>query len=90
MTGDPGARVPETLDEARAIIAQQASEIEHLRRRIDDDRLVDELREAVRLSVTASAIATPVSHARLLDLIVATKTGRTSSGRAGGCWARAT
>jgi GAF domain-containing protein len=72
MTGDSGARAPATLDEARAIIAQQAGEIERLRRRVDDGRLVDELRDAVRLSVTASAIATPVSHARLLDMIVAT------------------
>lgn len=72
MTGDHGARPPETLEEARAIIEQQTSEIARLRRRVDDDRLVDELREAVRLSVTASAIATPVSHASLLDMIVAT------------------
>jgi GAF domain-containing protein len=72
MTGDQGARAAGTLEEARAIIEQQASEIARLRRRVDDDRLVDELRDAVRLSVTASAIGTPVSHARLLDMIVAT------------------
>jgi len=72
MTGDPGVRVPETVEEARAIIAQQAEEIARLRRRVDDDRLVEDLRDAIRLSATASAISTPVSHARLLDMIVAT------------------
>jgi GAF domain-containing protein len=53
-------------------IAQQAAEIERLKRRLDDDSLVQDLREAVRLSATAEAIAAPVSHSRLLDMIVAT------------------
>ena len=77
---------PETVEAARAVIAQQlqeldrqkatieqqAREIARLRQRLDDDVLVRDLREAVRLSATAEAIAAPVSHSRLLDMIVAT------------------
>jgi GAF domain-containing protein len=75
MTQDGGAgapQTPDTLEAARATIAQQAREIERLRRRLDDDTLVRDLRDAVRLSVTASSIAAPVTHSRLLDMIVAT------------------
>ncbi|HZO24943.1 MAG TPA: GAF domain-containing protein [Chloroflexota bacterium] len=77
---------PETVEAARAVVAQQlqeldrhnatieeqAREIARLRQRLDDDVLVRDLREAVRLSATAEAIAAPVSHSRLLDMIVAT------------------
>jgi GAF domain-containing protein len=89
MTQDGGAgspQIPDTLEAARAAIAQQLQEldrrqatidrqqheIERLRQRLDDDTLVRDLREAVRLSVTASSIAAPVTHSRLLDMIVAT------------------
>lgn len=85
MTQD-GAGAPETIEAARAVIAQQlqelerqkatieeqAQEIARLRQRRDDDILVRDLRDAVRLSATAEAIAAPVSHSRLLDMIVAT------------------
>jgi len=60
------------LDRQKATIEEQAREIARLRQRLDDDILVRDLREAVRLSATAEAIAAPVSHARLLDMIVAT------------------
>ncbi len=72
MTQDGGAQAPETLEAARATIEQQAGEIARLRRRLDDDLLVRDLRDAVRLSVTAGAIAAPATHSRLLDMIVAT------------------
>ena len=86
MTQDGGDQTPETLDPLRHKIAQQAeeldrrqatidhqaAEIERLKRRIADDSMLDELREAVRLSVSAEAISAPVSHGRLLDMIVAT------------------
>jgi len=86
MTQDGGDRTPETFDPLRdkiarqatelerrqATIDQQAGEIERLKRRLADESMLDELREAVRLSVTAEAISAPVSHSRLLDMIVAT------------------
>ena len=84
--GSGAPETPETIEAARAVIGQQlqeldrrqatieqqAQEIERLRRRLDDDVLVRDLHEAVRLSVTAETIAAPSSHARLLDMIVAT------------------
>lgn len=86
MTQDGGDKTPETfdplrqkiaqqaeeLDRRQATIDQQAAEIERLKRRIADESMLDELREAVRLSVAAEAISAPVSHGRLLDMIVAT------------------
>lgn len=66
------ARQAEELERQRATIEQQAREIERLRRRQDDDVLVRELREAVRLSITAGTIAAPVSYSRVLEMIVAT------------------
>ena len=72
MTQDGGDQSPETVDVLRQQIAQQAAEIDRLKRRIADDSMLDELREAVRLSLVAEAISAPVSHGRLLDMIVAT------------------
>jgi GAF domain-containing protein len=86
MTHDGGDMTPETFDPLRQKIAQQAeeldrrqatierqaAEIERLKRHLDDESMVRELREAVRVSVTAEAISAPVSHSRLLDMIVAT------------------
>ncbi len=60
------------LAEARATIARQAEELERLRRRLGDERLAEELREALVLAGTAGTIAAPISHARLLELIVET------------------
>ena len=85
MTGDGGS-APETFDPLRdeihrqaeriaqqqATIAQQAAEIARLNRRLDDDLVVRDLREAVRLSAAATVISAPTSHGRLLDMIVAT------------------
>ena len=85
MSGD-GGRTPETFDPLRdeihrqaqqlaqqqAIIERQTAELASLRRRIDDDRVVSDLRDALRLSATANVIAAPTSHGRLLDMIVAT------------------
>lgn len=86
MTGDDGSGAPETFDSLRdrltqqaaqltsqqATIEQQAAEIERLNRRIDEDLVVRDLREAVRLSAAATVISAPTSHGRLLDMIVAT------------------
>lgn len=64
-SGDP-------LADAQATIARQAAEIEDLRRRLGDDRFAHDLREALALAATTGTIAAPVSHARLLEMIVAT------------------
>lgn len=72
MTQDGGSGAPATLEEAQALIARQAREIEHLRRRVEDDRLVEDLRDAIRLSVAAAEISAPVTQGRLLEMIVAT------------------
>lgn len=60
------------LVQARTTIAQQAAEIERLRRRAADERVAEELREALTLAVAAGTLASPVSHARLLEMIVET------------------
>lgn len=62
---DPVAQAQET-------IARQQREIERLRRRLDDARGADDLRQALTLAATMGVIATPVSHAQLLEIIVET------------------
>jgi GAF domain-containing protein len=60
------------LAEAQATIAEQAAEIERLRRQLADTRFAEELRQALILGATASTVAAPVTHARLLEMIVET------------------
>jgi GAF domain-containing protein len=60
------------LKHAQETIAQQGREIERLRRRLADDTFGEDLSQALILAATAGTIATPVSHARLLKLIVET------------------
>jgi GAF domain-containing protein len=60
------------LARAQATLAAQAEEIEHLRRQVANDALARELREAVTLAAAAATIATPVTHAHLLRMIVET------------------
>jgi GAF domain-containing protein len=60
------------LERARATLAQQAEEIDRLRRQLATDRFADNLREALRLAATAGSLAAPATHSELLDLIVAT------------------
>jgi GAF domain-containing protein len=54
-----------------ATIARQAREIERLRRLLDDQGGA-ELREALTLAATAGVIGSPVTHGRLLEMIVET------------------
>ncbi len=68
MDGEEGT----ALAEARATVARQAEEIARLRRRLADERFAEELREALSLAAAAGTIAAPVTHSRLLELIVAT------------------
>jgi len=60
------------LGEARSTIARQAAEIARLQRQMADARFADELRQALILSATAGTIASPVTHSRLLQMIVET------------------
>jgi GAF domain-containing protein len=63
---------PTDLDEALAVIARQAAELERLRRQHNDARLAEELRAALVRSSLVGAIAAPVTHSRLLEMIVET------------------
>jgi GAF domain-containing protein len=60
------------LAEAHETVARQQREIERLQRRLDDARGADDLRQALTLAAAVGAIATPVSHAQLLEIIVET------------------
>src|SRR5579885_513846 len=62
----------EALRQARETIAQQREEIDGLRLRLADERFAAELREALTLAATAGTISAPVTHSRLLEMIVAT------------------
>src|SRR5690242_4110478 len=56
----------------RETIARQAQEIERLRRRVEEDRFGEDLRDALATAATAGTIAAPVTHSRLLEMIVET------------------
>ncbi len=60
------------LDRARATIARQAEELERLRRQLGEERLAERLREALALATATGTIASPVTHSRLLEMIVET------------------
>src|SRR5688572_6262525 len=60
------------LAAAEATIAELRRENERLRRRAEDERFAADLRRALVLAATAGTIGSPVSHARLLELIVET------------------
>jgi len=59
-----------TLEQARETISRQATEIERLRARLTGERYAEELREALVLAATAGTVASPVTHSRLLEMIV--------------------
>jgi GAF domain-containing protein len=58
--------------DAAATIARQQAEIEHLQRRVSDDRFAQDLRDALTMASATGTIGAPVNHARLLKMIVAT------------------
>ncbi len=60
------------LATALATIERQAVEIDRLKRRLEDQRLAERLRDALQLAAAAGAIASPESHAALLERIVRT------------------
>jgi GAF domain-containing protein len=61
-----------SLDGALATIEHQAREIERLQQQVSEEEFVVELREALIASAAAGVIAAPVTHSRLLELIVET------------------
>jgi GAF domain-containing protein len=63
---------PADLAEALIVVRRQAEEIERLRTQHADARLAEELRAALVRSALAGTIAAPVSHSRLLEMIVET------------------
>src|SRR5215218_274795 len=72
MSDESRAREQDALARAQEIIARQTEEIERLRRRLADERIVDDLQEALTLAAAAGTIASPVTHSRLLEMIVET------------------
>ncbi len=72
MSDDPRAGENDAPAGAQETIARQAEEIAGLRRQLEDERFAAELREVLSLAATAGTIAAPVTHDRLLEMIVET------------------
>jgi GAF domain-containing protein len=72
MVDAPKGSDPDPLAEAQATIARQANDLERLQRRLENERFAEELRGVLVLAAAAGTIASPVTHARLLQLIVET------------------
>ena len=72
MDNDPRGGDREALARAQETIGWQQEEIEHLRRRVADERFAEDLRDALTLAATAGTIASPVTHSQLLEMIVET------------------
>ena len=62
----------DALAAAQATIARQAAELERLRHVRPDEQFAATLRQALTLAAAAGMIAAPVTHTRLLELIVET------------------
>src|SRR5687768_17229746 len=58
------------LEEAHKTIGRQQEELEELRKSLGNERFADQLRQALTLAASAGTIASPVSHSRLLEMIV--------------------
>ena len=72
MDDNSGIGGKDALARAQETIARQAEEIERLRRRLTDERFAEDLREALTLAAAAGTIAAPMTHSRLLEMIVET------------------
>jgi GAF domain-containing protein len=62
----------EALARAEATIVSQANEIEELREQLADERFAGDLREALSVAGIVGTMGSPVSHARLLTMIIET------------------
>ncbi len=72
MNSNPQDREEDALTRARETVARQAEEIERLRSRLADERFAEDLRAALTLTAAAGTVAAPVTHSRLLEMIVET------------------
>jgi GAF domain-containing protein len=72
MDDKPAVGDQDALARAQETIARQQGEIERLKRRLGDERFTEDLHEALTLAATAGTIASPVTHSRLLEMIVET------------------
>lgn len=61
-----------SLAQAQATIARQAEEIVRLKQRLAEERYAMDLHEALTMASAAGTIASPVTHSRLLQMIVET------------------
>src|SRR5215212_12047309 len=53
-------------------LGRAQEEISRLERRLSDERFAEELKDVLTLAATAGQISAPVTHSRLLEMIVAT------------------
>ena len=72
MSNAPPSQNPDELTRARATIAHQAEELDQLRQRLAEARVAEELLAALSAAAAAGTIASPVTHARVLEMIVET------------------
>ena len=64
--------MPQSLEEAQDTIARQAEEIARLRQSLTGERYAEELSQALATAAITGTIASPVTHTRLLEMIVQT------------------
>jgi GAF domain-containing protein len=69
---DDDRGLSEALTQAQATIARQQEEIHDVRRMLESERFVGEVRASVSLAAAANTIAAPVTHSQLLGMIVET------------------
>jgi GAF domain-containing protein len=62
----------DALTRAERTLEEQAAELDDLRRRLAGERFAEQLREALTVAQAASEIGSPVTHERLLEMIVET------------------
>jgi GAF domain-containing protein len=70
MSSDDQLWQDRELAQARETIGRQSAEIEYLKSRLASETYAGELRDALALASTAGTIAAPVTHSRLLEMIV--------------------
>src|SRR3712207_1704221 len=58
------------LAAARETIRKQGEEVARLQRRLEGERLGQDLRDGLMLAANVSAITAPMTHSRLLDMVV--------------------
>ncbi len=63
---------PDETAQLQQTIARQNDEIVRLQSRLNDERTAQDLKDALTLAVATGKLSAPVSHGRLLEMIVAT------------------